>query len=150
MAVITDVGTAADIHPKHKEPVGQRLALLARNIAYGEKIEANGPVFRSMSVRDGKAVLRFSSVGTGLKALAVEEEGISVPAGKTVGFTIAGKDGVFYNADAVIEGKETVVVSSPQVPEPTNIRFGWANFPVVNLWNSDGLPASPFRTDAPK
>jgi sialate O-acetylesterase len=150
MAVITDVGTAADIHPKHKEPVGQRLALLARTIAYGEKIEANGPMFRGMSVRDGKAVLRFGSVGTGLKALAVEEEGISVPAGKTVGFTIAGKDGVFYNADAVIEGKDTVIVSSAQVPEPTKVRFGWANYPVINLWNSDGLPASPFRTDAPK
>lgn len=150
MAVITDVGAAGDIHPKHKEPVGQRLALLARNIAYGEKIVANGPLYRSMSVRDGKAALRFGSVGTGLKALAVEEEGVSVPAGKLVGFTIAGKDGKFYNADAVIEGKETVLVSSPQVPEPVMVRFGWANYPVVNLWNSENLPASPFRTDAPK
>jgi len=150
MAVITDVGTAGDIHPKHKEPVGQRLALLARNIAYGEKILANGPVYRSMTVRGGKAILRFGSVGTGLKALALDEEGVSVPAGKLVGFTIAGKDGKFYNADATIEGKDTVVVSSPQVPEPAMVRYGWANYPVVNLWNGDNLPASPFRTDAPK
>ncbi len=150
MAVITDVGTAGDIHPKHKEPVGQRLALLARNIAYGEKIIANGPLYKSMRVHDGKAELRFSSVGTGLKALALDEEGVSVPAGKLVGFTVAGQDGKFYNADAVIQGKNTVLVSSPQVVEPTMVRFGWANYPVVNLWNSDNLPASTFRTDAPK
>lgn len=150
MAVITDVGTAADIHPRHKEPVGQRLALLARSIAYGEKIDANGPVYRFMSVRDHKAELHFGSAGTGLKALALEEEGISVPEGKLVGFTIAGKDGKFYNADAVIQGKDVVLVSSPQVPDPAAVRYGWANYPVVNLWNSDNLPASPFRTDAPK
>jgi sialate O-acetylesterase len=150
MAVITDVGTAGDIHPKHKEPVGQRLALLARSIAYGEKIVANGPVYKSMSVRGSKAVLRFGSVGTGLQARATEVEGVSVPAGKLAGFTIAGKDGKFINADAVIEGKDTVVVSSPQVPEPIMVRYGWANYPVVNLWNSENLPASPFRTDAPK
>ncbi|MCW3100176.1 MAG: Sialic acid-specific 9-O-acetylesterase [Chthonomonadaceae bacterium] len=150
MAVITDVGTAGDIHPKHKEPVGQRLALLARNIAYGEKILANGPVYKSMSVRDGKVMVHFGSVGMGLKALAVDEEGVSVAEGKLVGFTVAGKDGKFYNADAVLEGKDTVVVSSPQVPEPTVIRYGWANYPVVNLWNSENLPATPFRTDAPK
>lgn len=150
MAVITDVGTANDIHPKHKEPVGQRLALLARNIAYGEKIVANGPTYKSMSVKGGKAVLKFGSVGTGLQALALDEEGVTVPAGKLVGFTIAGKDGKFYNADAAIEGKDTVVVSSPQVPEPAMVRYGWANYPVVNLWNSESLPATPFRTDAPK
>lgn len=150
MAVITDVGTAGDIHPKHKEPVGQRLALLARSIAYGEKIVANGPVYKSMSVRDGKAVLHFTSVGMGLKASALDEEGVTVPEGKLVGFTIAGKDGKFYNADSVIEGKDTVVVSSNSVPEPVAVRYGWANYPVVNLWNSENLPASPFRTDAPK
>ncbi len=150
MAVITDVGTAGDIHPKHKEPVGQRLALLARNIAYGEKIVANGPVYRNMNVRDGKALLHFGSVGTGLQALAVEEEGVSIPAGRLTGFTIAGKDGNFVNADAVIQGKDAVLVSSPQVPEPVAVRYGWANYPVVNLWNSENLPASPFRTDAPK
>ena len=75
MAVITDVGTAGDIHPKHKEPVGQRLALLARKIAYGEKIVANGPVYKSMSVRDGKAVLRFGNVGTGLDRARTRRRG---------------------------------------------------------------------------
>ncbi len=136
MAVITDVGDPKDIHPKKKEPVGDRLALAARAIAYGEKIEYSGPVYDKMEVKDGKAVLHFKHVGKGLEAKD----------GPLQGFTIAGSDRKFYNAKAEIQG-DTVLVSCDQVAEPVAVRYGWANCPVVNLWNKDGLPASPFRTD---
>lgn len=140
MAVITDYGEAADIHPKKKEPVGARLALAARALAYGEKITYSGPLFEKMQVMNGKAVLHFKSVGGGLKA-----EG-----GDLTGFTIAGEDGKFVEAKAVITGKDTVEVSSPMVTKPTAVRYGWSNVPVVNLYNQEGLPASPFRTDMPR
>jgi sialate O-acetylesterase len=136
MAVITDVGDEKDIHPKQKEPVGARLALAARAIAYGEKIEYSGPTYDSMKVADGKAILSFKHLGGGLAA-----KGDAL-----TGFTIAGEDKVFYNAEAMIQGG-TVVVSSSMVAKPVAVRFGWANYPVVNLWNKEGLPASPFRTD---
>jgi sialate O-acetylesterase len=136
MAVITDVGDKEDIHPKQKEPVGARLALAARAIAYGEKIEYSGPTYDRVNFADGKAILSFQHLGGGLEAKG----------GELTGFTIAGDDKVFYNADALIQG-DTIVVSSPKVAKPAAVRFGWANYPVVNLWNKAGLPASPFRTD---
>jgi sialate O-acetylesterase len=136
MAVITDVGDPQDIHPTRKQPVGARLALAARGIAYGEKIEFSGPIYRSMQVRDGKAVLRFDHAGKGLEARD----------GALKGFAVCGDDRKFVWADAEIVGN-TVVVSSPQVARPVAVRYGWADCPVVNLWNKDGLPASPFRTD---
>ncbi|HTU23396.1 MAG TPA: sialate O-acetylesterase [Gemmataceae bacterium] len=136
MAVITDVGDPKDIHPKKKEPVGARLALAARGIAYGQDIEYSGPVYDKMSVKDGKAVLHFQHVGKGLQAKD----------GPLTGFTIAGVDRKFYNAKAEIQG-DTVLVWCDKVTKPAAVRYGWANCPVVNLWNKDGLPASPFRTD---
>lgn len=136
MAVITDVGDPKDIHPRKKGPVGSRLAMAARGIAYGEKIEYAGPVFDKLTVKDGKAVLSFKHVGKGLEAKD----------GALVGFTIAGADRRFHNAKAEIQG-DRVLVWSEQVTAPVAVRFGWANCPVVNLWNKDGLPASPFRTD---
>ena len=136
IAVITDVGEENDIHPTKKEPVGARLALAARMIAYGEPIVGSGPVFSSMTVDGDRAVLRFKHVGGGL----VSKDG------PLKGFTIAGPDRKFVNAEATIEG-DTVVVHAPSVAKPVAVRFGWANFPVVNLWNKDGLPATPFRTD---
>jgi sialate O-acetylesterase len=136
MAVITDVGDPKDIHPKKKGPVGARLALAARGIAYGEKIEYSGPVYDKMTVKDGKAVLSFKHAGKGLEAKD----------GELHGFTIAGADKKFYNAKAEIQG-DSVLVWSDEVKEPVAVRYGWANCPVVNLWNKDGLPASPFRTD---
>jgi sialate O-acetylesterase len=139
MAVITDVGEEKDIHPKKKEPVGARLALAARAIAYCEKIEYSGPIYKSMRKKGNKIVLRFDHVGDGLVAKD----------GPLKGFAIAGKDGKFVWADAVIEGN-TVVVSSKQVAQPVAVRYGWADCPVVNFWNKNGLPASPFRTDGPK
>jgi sialate O-acetylesterase len=136
MAVITDVGDPKDIHPRKKEPVGARLALAARGIAYGQNIEYSGPVYDKMSVKDGKAVLRFKHAGKGLEAKD----------GPLTGFTIAGADRKFYNAKAEIQG-DSVLVWCDKVAEPVAVRYGWANCPVVNLWNKDGLPASPFRTD---
>src|SRR5260370_20334203 len=136
MAVITDAGDEKDIHPKKKEPAGARLALAARAIAYGEKIEYEGPVYQSIKVEDGKAVLSFTHVGAGLEAKD----------GKLTGFTVAGADGNFVNAHAPIQG-DTIVVSSPNIARPAAVRYGWANFAEGNLWNKSGLPASPFRTD---
>jgi len=136
MAVITDVGDEKDIHPRKKEPVGARLALAARDIAYGEKITCSGPEYESLKVADGKAILGFKHIGRGLEARD----------GELTGFTIAGPDKQFHNAKARIQG-DKVIVWSEEVKEPVAVRFGWANYPVVNLWNKDGLPASPFRTD---
>ncbi len=136
MAVITDVGDEKDIHPKKKEPVGARLALAARGIAYREKIEYSGPVYKGMKVKDSKAILSFEHVGSGLEARD----------GELKGFAVCGEDKKFVWAKAEIQG-DKVVVSSPEVPKPVAVRFGWADCPVVNFWNKDGLPATPFRTD---
>jgi sialate O-acetylesterase len=136
MAVITDVGDEKDIHPKQKQPVGERLALAARSIAYGEKLVFSGPTYSKLAVNGKEAVVSFDHVGGGLVA-----KGDSLS-----GFTIAGADRKFHNAKARIEG-DKVIVSSDQVAAPVAVRFGWANFPVVNLFNKEGLPASPFRTD---
>ena len=138
LAVITDVGDEKDIHPTRKKPVGARLALAARKVAYGEKIVASGPTFRAVAVEDHALVVSFDNVGKGLV----------VRGPRLTGFAVAGRDEKFVNADATLRG-DRVVVSSPLVPSPAYVRFGWANYPVVNLWNADGLPASPFRTDPP-
>jgi sialate O-acetylesterase len=137
MAVITDVGDEKDIHPKRKEPVGHRLALAAEALAYGKKVEYSGPVFDKMTVEDNKAVLSFAHLGGGLEARD----------GALTGFTVAGPDKVFHNAEAEIKGDTVVVWSKDVEGKPAAVRFGWANYPVVNLWNKAGLPASPFRTD---
>jgi len=136
MAVTTDVGNAKDIHPTQKEPVGARLALAARALAYGEQIEYSGPVYDSNQIQGSTVILSFKHVGQGLMAKS----------GKLKGFTIAGADRQFVPAEAKIVG-ETVVVSNSNVPSPVAARYGWANVPEVNLYNRDGLPASPFRTD---
>ncbi|HRY50862.1 MAG TPA: sialate O-acetylesterase [Candidatus Paceibacterota bacterium] len=136
MAVITDVGDPQDIHPTKKVPVGERLALAARGIAYGEKITYSGPIYRRMVARGNQAILSFRHVGKGLHA----------PDGELKGFAVCGPDRHFYWAQAKIEGRR-VVVSCPEVKRPVAVRYGWADCPVVNLWNKDGLPASPFRTD---
>jgi sialate O-acetylesterase len=136
MAVITDVGEENDIHPQRKAPVGARLALAARAIAYGEPVEFSGPAYAGMVVEGGSVVLMFKHAGGGLEAKD----------GPLKGFAVAGEDHKFVNANAEIKG-DTVVVQSPDVPHPVAVRYGWANFPLGNLWNKAGLPASPFRTD---
>ena len=137
MAVITDVGEEDDIHPRKKEPVGARLALAARGIAYGERIAHSGPVYEGMTVEKDRVALRFKQAGGGLVAQG---------GGPLKGFAVAGEDKKFVNAQAEIKGN-TVVIHSPQVARPVAVRYGWANFPVVNLANKEGLLASPFRTD---
>ncbi len=136
LAVITDVGEEKDIHPRKKEPVGARLALAARGTAYGERIVYSGPTYKSLDVKRGEAILHFTNIGHGLEARG----------GELKGFAIAGEDKKFVWAKAEIKGKK-IHVSGPAVPKPVAVRFGWADYPVVNLWNKDGLPASPFRTD---
>lgn len=136
MAVITDVGDEKDIHPAQKEPVGHRLALAALALTYGKPVEYSGPHFEKMTVEGSRAVLHFSHTGGGLVAKD----------GPLTGFTVAGADRKFHLAEAEIRG-DTVVVSCKEVEAPVAVRFGWANYPVVNLWNKAGLPASPFRTD---
>ena len=136
IAVITDVGDEKDIHPKKKAPVGGRLALGARGIAYGERIEYSGPIYRSMKVKGDKAIISFDHTGGGLIARD----------GDLKGFAICGPDKKFVWGKAQIEGNKIVVTAS-EVSKPVAVRFGWADYPVVNLWNKDGLPASPFRTD---
>ncbi len=136
MAVITDAGNASNIHPDQKEPVGARLALAARALAYGEKIEYSGPLYQSMKAQGGEIEVSFTHTGGGLVAKD----------GDLKGFTIAGADGKFVPAKAEIKGA-TVVVSADAVTDPKAVRYGWANVPDVNLYNKEGIPASPFRSD---
>ncbi|MBC8103911.1 MAG: 9-O-acetylesterase [Cytophagales bacterium] len=147
MAVITDVGELNDIHPRNKEPVGERLALLARQIAYGEKnLNAAGPRLEAVRYNGGKAVLRFTDTGGGLEARGLP--GRQTTAAPTPeGFTIAGADGRFVAASARITAPNIVEVSAPGVTAPRAVRFGWKNYPLVDLWSKAGLPATPFRTD---
>ena len=134
MAVITDYGDATNIHPKDKKPVGDRLGLAARAIAYGEKITYSGPVFDQIKVDGGKAFLSFQHVGGGLVAKD----------GPLKGFEISGDGTQFVPATAEIQGA-TVVVSHESIKTPVAVRFGWANVPDTNLFNTDGLPATPFH-----
>lgn len=136
MAVITDHGDANDIHPTEKEPVGQRLELAARALAYGEGIEYSGPLFQKAEFQGTNAIVSFTHLGKGLVAKD----------GDLRGFEIAGADGKFIPALALISGTN-VVVSAPGVTAPTAVRYGWTNVPDVNLFNGEGLPASPFRSN---
>jgi sialate O-acetylesterase len=137
MAVITDHGDANDIHPVGKEPVGQRLELAARALAYGEGIEYSGPLFQRAEFQGTSAIVSFNHLGKGLVAKG----------GDLRGFEIAGADGKFIPATAHISSTN-VVVSAPGVTAPTAVRYGWTNVPDVNLFNAEGLPASPFRSNA--
>lgn len=144
MAVITDYGDADDVHPKQKKPVGARLALAARKIAYGEDIVYSGPIYKGMKINKNGIMLYFDHVCGGLVAkdiLSLSKDG------DLKGFAIAGADQKFEPATAKIIDGNKVLVSSPSVPKPVAVRYGWANCPVVNLFNKENLPASPFRTD---
>lgn len=160
VACAIDLGEADDIHPVRKKEVGDRLALLALTNDYGRKTVAEGPRFDSFSKENGSIRVKFTSVADGLRVMPSGEfaeprygsvavgSGLvkRAESGKLTGFQIAGADKVWYWADAVINGDE-VVVSSKEVPDPVAVRYGWADNPVCNLFNSVGLPAYPFRTD---
>jgi len=136
LAVAIDIGDAADIHPKNKAEVGRRLALCALAETYGKKTEFSGPWFASSKI-EGKTIrLNFDHAQSGLVAKG----------GELRGFAIAGEDRKFVWAQAKIDGKE-VVVSAPEVEKPVAVRYAWDINPVCNLYNQDGLPAVPFRTD---
>ncbi|MEZ6140184.1 MAG: sialate O-acetylesterase [Zavarzinella sp.] len=137
MAVITDVGNPTDIHPQDKAPVGTRLALLALAKDYQKKIVPMGPVFSSMTTVDSSCLITFQHAENGL---------ISSDGKELTGFTICGEDQVFHPATATIKGNEVIVVSD-KVKKPVAVRYGWANYPIVNLANKEGIPATPFRTD---
>jgi sialate O-acetylesterase len=138
MAVTTDITDLYDIHPANKRDVGYRLSLWARANVYGEKtLECSGPLYRSMTVEGSIVRLAFDHVGGGL--VTNDGQGLKW-------FEIAGQDRVFYKAEAEIAG-DTVVVWSPRVALPKAVRMGWHQLAVPNLANTEGLPASPFRTD---
>jgi sialate O-acetylesterase len=136
MVVTIDIGDAKDIHPTRKEPVGQRLALAARALAYGEKVDYQGPDMLSLRVEGRVAKLKFAHTGTGLQARD----------GELRGFVIAGADQQFHAATASIV-KDEVHVEATDVEVPVAVRYGWNDVADGNLFNSHGLPASPFRTD---
>ncbi|MEE2772495.1 MAG: sialate O-acetylesterase, partial [Bacteroidota bacterium] len=137
MAVAIEVGEWNDIHPLNKKDVGDRLAQAAKNLAYGEEIVAGGPIFESYEVKGDSIEIHFKNVGDGLMA----EDG------ELKEFAIAGKDQKFVWANARIEG-DKIVVFSPKISNPVAVRYAWANNPEnANLYNKEGLPASPFRTD---
>lgn len=136
MAVSIDIGDAVDIHPKNKQDVGKRLALIALAKNYGVKVPYSGPMYQSYKIEAGTIKLSFN-----------DAEQLKTSDGKELkGFAIAGSDQKFHWAKAVIKGKQ-VIVSSTDVPDPVAVRYAWANNPVCNLINGAGLPASPFKTD---
>ena len=149
MAVATDIGDTADIHPKNKADVGERLARWALANQYGKKIVPSGPLFRGLKIDGNQAIVEFDYVGAGLMAgkkagrKPVEED----KGRKLMRFAIAGKDRKWFWAEARIE-KGTVVCTHPDVLHPIAVRYAFTMNPMgANLYNRDGLPASPFRTD---
>lgn len=137
MAVITDVGDLLDIHPRDKTTVGNRLARAALARTYGQKVVGSGPTYKGMTADGDKVTLAFENVGTGLVAKYATLNG----------FTACGEDKYFYPAKAVLQGTDAVVVTCDKVAKPVAVRFGWKNYPVVNVYNKEGLPMVPFRTD---
>jgi sialate O-acetylesterase len=112
-----------------------RLARAARAVSYGEQIEYSGPLFREATVDENAVRIWFD-----------HSKGLTAKGDTLTGFEIAGKDGKFQPTTAKIEG-DTVVATSPAVPEPVYVRYGWANSPLCNLFNAEGLPASPFTSE---
>ncbi|MBZ4192396.1 sialate O-acetylesterase [Niabella beijingensis] len=135
MATIIDIGDAGDIHPKNKQEVGRRLALIALNKDYKKKVEYSGPLYKSQQINNGQIILTFDHAA-GMKAAGE----------KLTGFAIAGTDQQFHWADAVVKGN-TIIVTAAAVKQPVAVRYAWGDNPEANLVNSAGLPAAPFRTD---
>lgn len=139
LAAAWEHGEKTDIHPRHKQPIGERLALLALEHVYGlDGVESSGPVWADMRVEEDAVVLRFDHVGA---------EGLRVRGGGELqGFEICGPDRAYVAAEAEIRG-DTVIVHSDGVREPIGVRYGWANYSEANMMGSGGLPVFPFRTD---
>ncbi|MDB4925173.1 sialate O-acetylesterase [Mucilaginibacter sp.] len=147
MPVITDAGDAFNIHPTNKVDPAYRLALVARHVAYNENLVYSGPVYKSMKIAGNKIIISFDEINKGLITGRPSLDGTAATAVKELkGFGIAGSDQKFVWAKAVIDGN-TVVVSNDEVANPIAVRYNWADNPPGNLYNKDGLPAGPFRTD---
>jgi len=136
MAVTSDCGDSADIHPTFKQPVGNRLSISARALAYNEKIEYSGPLYKGFEVKGNTIEVTFTHTGKGL----VSKDG------DLKGFTITEDGKKFLPAIAVIKNNK-VIVSNAEISNPKAVRYGFVPVPNVNLYNQEGLPASPFRTD---
>ena len=136
MAVTIDIGLADDIHPKNKQEVGRRLALVALAGSYGKNVSSSAPVFQNYIIKGNKMELDFGQ----------KQDGFQIKGTTLKGFTIAGPDRVFYPAEAMVhDGK--IILSSTEVPAPLAARYGWADNPDCNLYGENGLPVAPFRTD---
>jgi sialate O-acetylesterase len=135
MAVTLDVGLPDNVHPPDKQTVGHRLALAARDIAYGEHIEDSGPLFR-LAVPEG----------AGMRVWFDHSDGLTAKGGNLTGFEVAGEDHKFLPASANIDGAN-IIVTAPQVKTPVYVRYAWANFSTANLYNGAGLPASTFSSE---
>lgn len=152
IATAVDIGNPDDIHPKNKQEVGRRLALVAEALVYHKSVAASGPVYHSMKVEGNKIRVHFDDVDGGLIAKGATAtptplaKGAVPPPAALTGFAIAGADQRWAWADAHIDGN-SVVVSSPAVPKPVAVRYSWADYLDCNLYNRAGLPAFPFRTD---
>jgi sialate O-acetylesterase len=139
-AVAIDIGVADDVHPRNKQDVGYRLALSALKVAYDKDLVYSGPVYKSMTREGGKMILKFTNTGGGLLAKGDKY-------GYVKGFTIAGAERKFVWAQGYIDG-DRVIIQSDFIKDPVAARYGWADNPDdANLFNQEGLPASPFRTD---
>ncbi|RLD58447.1 MAG: 9-O-acetylesterase, partial [Bacteroidetes bacterium] len=137
MVVAIDIGEEIDIHPKNKQDVGKRLALIAKAKVYGKNIPYSGPIYKSMKIEGDKIRLQFNYVNEGLEAKG--SNGLK-------GFAISGKDKKFVWAQAEII-EDDVIVWNPNIKDPVAVRYAWDINPVCNLYNGADLPASPFRTD---
>ncbi|MDE0821513.1 MAG: acetyl esterase, partial [Opitutales bacterium] len=144
------IGETGDIHPKNKQDVGARLAQWALSRDYGKDIMPCGPLYKNHKIEEGKMLINFDHVGGGL--IIGKKEGLKpteeiVIEGRLERFAIAGKDKVWYWANAMIQ-ENSVVVSHPEVPNPAAVRYAYSANPIgANLYNREGIPASPFRTD---
>ena len=137
-AVIIDIGEGKDIHPKNKQGVGARLARWALAKQHGVKIAYQSPRYKSMKVQGNKVVVEFDYVISSLNTFDVKE---------ALGFTVAGADKKFVNAQAKITGKNQITIWADEVKEPVSVRYAWATNPICNVYSKEGLPLTPFRTD---
>lgn len=148
MAVALDVGNEKDVHPKNKQPVGERLAQWAKGTIYGMDVVPSGPLYQSMEVQGNKIVITFKHEGKGLETRDVTLVGGHQVSKETLqAFTLCGADKKFVWAEAKITGSNQVTVSAPEVSSPVAVRYAWTKFPLCNLYNKEGLPAAAFRTD---
>jgi sialate O-acetylesterase len=140
MATAIDIGDAEDIHPRNKQEVARRLALAARKLVYHDNVQASGPRYKGIKVEGNKIRVQFSETSSGLQV----KNGTELR-----GFAIAGTDGKYAWAKAIIDGNN-VIVSNEAIKQPKGVRYDWGNTPQGNLYNKDGLPALPFRSDGPR